>query len=142
MTNNNQLEKRLWEAADQLRANSSLTAQKLQRSYNEAEEVFKLEMKRGEHLHVIKYKVEEIISTLDNSGYQDLQQELESTISYITKSRYEKIQMADNLPQGFFREDENLIPYELLSTGTKDVLGLALRLAMAKYFLQNAHTFL
>jgi DNA repair exonuclease SbcCD ATPase subunit len=99
-------------------------------------------MKRGEHLQVIKDKIEELISTFDNSGYQDLQHELESTVLYITKSKYEKIQMKDNLPQGFFRKDKNLIPFELLSTGTKDVLGLALRLAMAKYFLQNAHTFL
>ena len=130
-----------YEIADLHEREPVATAQELERATNEAKEIFKLEIKRGEHLQVIKEEVEELVSTFDNSGSQDLQKDMEAIISYITKKKYKKIQMKDNMPEGFLRKDDNLIPYELLSTGTKDVLGLALRLAMAKYFLQNANGF-
>ena len=40
------------------------------------------------------------------------------------------------------RSDGNVIETDLLSTGTLDVLGLALRLSIANYFLKDNEAFL
>jgi DNA repair protein SbcC/Rad50 len=46
------------------------------------------------------------------------------------------------LPSGFVRDDGEVLGAHLLSTGTQDVLGLAIRLAMAEFFLDGKQGFL
>jgi exonuclease SbcC len=41
-----------------------------------------------------------------------------------------------------FRSDGQALPYDLLSAGTKDLFALALRLAMADFFLRSKEGFL
>ena len=50
--------------------------------------------------------------------------------------------MSEGLPDGFVREDGQLLSCELLSTGTLVALALSLRLAMSDYFLADRDGFL
>jgi uncharacterized protein YhaN len=60
----------------------------------------------------------------------------------MTNHRYKQIKINESLPTGFVRSDGNIVETDLLSTGTLDVLGLALRLSMANYFLKEQEAFL
>ena len=56
----------------------------------------------------------------------------------MTNNKYAKVAMDESLPEGFIRSDGSKIPYSFLSIGTKDVLALSIRLAIAKYFLRES----
>jgi len=79
---------------------------------------------------------------LDRDTHVGLKNELERYISAITGNRYDKVALDGSLPEGFIRGDGKTIPYEFLSTGTKDALSLSLRLSMANYFLKEANGFI
>jgi uncharacterized protein YhaN len=69
-----------------------------------------------------------------------LKQNLEQYISFISNGRhsYVRVKEGKSLPCGFVRNDGEVLGYELLSAGTKDVFSLVLRLSMVKHFLKEA----
>lgn len=86
--------------------------------------------------------MEKILEDMDIGIYKELEKDLEKYVTAITESRYSDVKLKEGLPQGFVRADGEVVLYELLSHGTKDVLGLALRLSMANHFLRDAEGFM
>ncbi len=68
--------------------------------------------------------------------------ELQKVVAPLTVNRYRMIHFGKNRPPGAERTDGLDVPFQVLSMGTKVGLGLALRLSMARYFLQGLEGFL
>lgn len=118
------------------------SSEELEKQLIDAEENFKAVLKKGESFARILDVTENILGKMDISTYQELERDIEKYLSAMTGKRYSKIKMEEGLPQGFIRDDGKVLFHELLSHGTKDVLGLALRLSMSKHFLRDADGFL
>jgi len=104
----------------------------------EAEGRFQSTLKKAEAVSRIRGLTIEILSKMDTDLYAGLKADVERYVSQMTDQRYGQVAMEDCLPGGFVREDGKVITCGLLSIGTKDVLALAFRLAMANYFLERA----
>jgi exonuclease SbcC len=83
-----------------------------------------------------------LAQSADATTFTGLEQDLVRFTSIMTSGKHSKVDMQDSLPTGFVRNDGQVIGYNLLSSGTKDVLALSLRLAIARYFLKDAKGFL
>ena len=108
----------------------------MERQLKDSEEHFTRILKQGQSIKKIRDKTNKILKNLDTDTYVNLQKNIENYIMTITVGRYQKIVMEESMPQGFVRKDGQVIPHNIFSIGTKDVLALAMRLSMGKYFLQ------
>jgi exonuclease SbcC len=118
------------------------SSEELQKQQDESNEQFEIILRKGKAILRVMEIADEISQNLDQQAYLGLKSDIESFIAGMTDKRYEKITIEESLPTGFVRSDGNIIEADLLSTGTMDVLGLALRLAMANYFLKDHEAFL
>jgi len=121
---------------------SEESSEELGKQLIDAEDNFNDVLKRGESFARILDITENILGKMDTSTYQELERGMGKYVSTITSGKYSKIKMEEGLPLGFIRDDGEVLFHELLSHGTKDILGLALRLSMAKHFLRDADGFL
>ena len=71
-----------------------------------------------------------LLDEMDSNTYQGLEEDVETYTARMTDDRYSSIEMDESLPSGLHRSDGEVITYELLSAGTRDVLSIALKLAM------------
>lgn len=117
------------------------SAEEFKKQLAETEERFQAVLRKGKAIACIKYLASEISEQMDSGMYDDLKNDLEKLVSALTNGRYGQVELKEGLPRGFIRDGE-LLTYELLSAGTKDVLAMALRLSMANHFLKNADGFL
>ncbi len=118
------------------------SAEELERQLADAEENYRNVLRKGEAIARIKELTEKMLEKADENTYQGLKEDLERYVAMITENRYSQVDMKEDIPQGFIRGDGEVLFYELLSYGTKDVLGLALRLSMANHFLRDSDGFL
>ena len=119
------------------------SAEELSTQYEDRLEAFDAVMRKANAITRIRAVVTEVRNEVGAADpYVDLRTKLEGYIARLTGNRYQRIEMKDRLPSGFVRGDGVIIEAGLLSTGTKDVLGLALRLAMGGYFLGDKEGFL
>jgi exonuclease SbcC len=132
----------LLERAQLERDAPELSSEEYQKQLADAEETFGSVLQKGISISRVIDVTDRIIRSIDSSTYRGIEEKIQDYISLITDGKYEKIRMAKSLPEGFVREDGETLSYELLSTGTRDVLALALRLSMAEYFLGNSNGFL
>lgn len=114
------------------------SAQELEREYHEKNDIFQKVLKKGKSISLIKEKLDHLLESIDSNTYESLQSDLEVYIKKMTNDKYAKVAMDESLPEGFIRSDGSKIPYSFLSIGTKDVLALSIRLAIAKYFLRGS----
>ncbi len=114
------------------------STEELARQIDEAEARFESTLRKAEAVSRIRDLTAEILSKMDTDLYTGLKKDVEAYVSQITDRRYGQVAMEDCLPEGFVRDDGNVLACERLSVGTKDALALALRLAMANYFLEGA----
>ncbi|MGZ3738085.1 MAG: ATP-binding protein, partial [Bdellovibrionota bacterium] len=117
------------------------SAEDLERAYREAATAFNAELARGKAL----LRVEEAMNALDGAGadlFAGFQAEFEKQVANLSRGKYGKTEMTDALPAVFGRSDGASVPYDWLSSGTKDAFALALRLAMASHFLGAGSGFL
>jgi len=119
-----------------------MSGEELERMLEEAREKFRRAKRKGFAIKRIKDLTERLLERIDRDNHKGLKQELEGYVSFITGNRYERVELDQNLPEGFIRPDGKLLPYRLLSAGTKDTLALALRLTMANYFLKDSDGFI
>jgi exonuclease SbcC len=119
-----------------------LSSEEYQKQLADAEETFGSVLQKGISISRVIDATDRIIQSIDSSTYRGIEEKIQDYISLITDGKYKKIRMDKSLPEGFVREDGETLSYELLSTGTRDVLALALRLSMAEYFLGNSNGFL
>lgn len=115
-----------------------LSAEELDNRLVELNENFKRINKRGEAIARIKDLTDRLMVEMDSNTYKGLTDDLERYVVSMTENRYDRIDMDESIPRGFVRQDGVTLPYDLLSAGTKDVLALSLRLAMANHFLMDA----
>jgi exonuclease SbcC len=108
----------------------------------QAEAIYKAEVKKGEIIARIKHRSESMLKKLDSNTFAGYERSIAAYIAELTADRYRSISLEGSLPRGVIREDGATLFYSLLSAGTKDVFGLALRLAMADYFLKEQDGFL
>jgi exonuclease SbcC len=118
--------------------------EELEKEVNEAGREFQIIQRKASALARIKTKVQEILGSLDLGTYNPYLEKMETYFATISGQNDKTAsEPSGNLPTGIRRGEEDLvIPYDYLSTGTRDLFGLALRLAMADYFLQGAEGFL
>ena len=118
------------------------SSEELREQLDELSEKFDIVLRKGQAIQRVKQVADELSEHLDEQAFLGLKSDIESFISNMTNHRYEEIKIDESLPTGFVRGDGNLVETDLLSTGTLDVLGLALRLSMANYFLKEQEAFL
>lgn len=114
------------------------TTEELHDLLAEAEVAYFRALRRGEAIGRVHDTAETLAAKLDKDTYKGLVEDLSRTVSAMTGGRYSEIPMEAGLPNGLRRDDGAILPEALLSAGTKDVLALSLRLAMARQFLAGA----
>jgi DNA repair protein SbcC/Rad50 len=118
------------------------SSEELQEQLDELNDVFDIVLRKGKAILRVREVADELGGHLDQQAFIGLKSDIERFVAGMTDHRYEQIKIDESLPTGFVRSDGNLIETDLLSTGTLDVLGLALRLSMANYFLKQQEAFL
>jgi DNA repair protein SbcC/Rad50 len=118
-----------------------LSSEELEAQLAEAETEYARVRARGAAVSKIRELSAAILAEIDRSTYDGMRRRLEEYVASLTGGRYTKVRMRESVPEGFLRRDGALLEYSLLSTGTKDMLALALRLAMAGYFLEGRDGF-
>ncbi len=118
------------------------STEELEGQLKDAEERFEAVRRKGEAIARIGETAGKILKDMDVGTYGELEKDLRRYVAAITDNRYSEVRLQSGLPSGFVRRDGTLLSYDLLSMGTKDMLGLALRLSMADHFLHDAEGFL
>ena len=129
---------RLFARKDLEKKEPEKTSEELNALLVEAEATYEKAWRRGAAIEQVHIETEGLAKKLDTDTYAGLVRDLSCTVSAMTGGRYSKLPVKDGLPAGLKRADGKDLEYDLLSAGTKDVLALALRLAMAKQFLAEA----
>ncbi len=117
------------------------SVEEFERDLAEAEENFNGELRKGTAIATIKEGMESLLEEMDSTTYKGLEKDVAELMQKMTGGRYKGVVMDESIPSGFHRKDGVTMPYENLSTGTKDVLGIALRLAITKRFLAEKEGF-
>jgi len=117
------------------------SVEEIERDLTEAEERFNAELRNGMAVARIKQNMESLLQEMDSATYKGLEKSVSELIQKMTGGRYKEVEMEESIPSGFHREDGVVMPYENLSTGTIDVLGIALRLGITKRFLEEKEGF-
>ena len=129
----------LIQRADLEKNEPELSAEELDNRLVELTGNFERMNKRGEAVARIKDLTDRLMEEMDSNTYKGLTGDLERYVASMTENRYAQIDMEESLPRGFVRQDGVILPYDLLSAGTRDVLALSLRLSMANHFLMDAN---
>jgi exonuclease SbcC len=117
------------------------SAEEVKSQYEDAEVRFAMLRKKGLAIRRINELTKSLLSGDNANIYAELTHDIEMYISTVTSGRYDKLTMGAGLPCSFVRGDGKMIDCDQLSHGTKDVLGIAVRLAMASRFLAGADGF-
>ncbi len=99
-------------------------------------------IKDAKDLIRINQKLEEIVNRASSNPYEVYYNKLKSYLNTLTNGKYSELNIEDSLPSSIKESDNKVIPVNLLSQGTSGLLGIALRLSMADYFLGNKNGFL
>jgi exonuclease SbcC len=83
-----------------------------------------------------------IRASMDDQTLDPWVEELQRVIAPLTADRYTRVTLDGLDDPSASRSDGVEVPFQALSMGTKVGLGLALRLSMARYFLEGADGFL
>ncbi|MBW2059353.1 MAG: AAA family ATPase [Deltaproteobacteria bacterium] len=117
------------------------SVEEIERDLVEAEERFSAELRKGMAINRIRKTMEGLLEEMDSATYKRLEKDVSELLEKMTGGRYKVVEMEESVPSGFHRKDGVVMPYDILSTGTKDVLGIALRLAITKQFLRAKEGF-
>ncbi len=118
------------------------SAEELAVQLQDARESFDAELRRAEALDRLLARSAALMRTSDNVVFSGMKAQLSAMIMAMTTGRHADIEMEGAVPVALFGESGKAIAWEQLSAGTKDTLALALRLAMASYFLGDADGFM
>lgn len=98
-------------------------------------EQFNTQLKKAEVLVRIQTATAELLEELDRGIYEPYIKLVSRYLATLSNERYRNVPANEALPVGVIRGDGQVLPYDLLSAGTKDLFALAVRLAMAEFFL-------
>jgi exonuclease SbcC len=118
------------------------TAEELTGRVKDAEGQFRAELARGVALERIRVVARALLGENASAMYSGMRAELEKLVAAMTAGRHVHVEMDGSLPLALQDGTGRSIGWDLLSAGTKDTLALALRLAMAAYFLGDSDGFM
>ncbi len=108
----------------------------------DAEEAFQTALRQGQALERIAAACADILGQSESGLYDGIRERLEKILGAMTRGRHGRVRMEGSLPAALIEEKGAAVAWDMLSAGTKDSLALALRLAMAEYFIADADGFL
>ena len=108
----------------------------------EAEEQFERVLREGMTVSRILNRTRELIEGAENEPFSGLETTFSEYVTELTTGRYKSAEIKSSLPESLVRDDGSTLPYSYLSSGTKDVFSLVLRLSMAHHFLAGKEGFL
>lgn len=130
------------EKADKEREKPEQSAEELRVVVEDAERNFVRVYQEGKAVALIKDKMDTLLKEIEENPYQDFQNKFKKYFLNMSGGSFVGIEMEGDFPQKMVKPGGAELPYELLSFGTKDTFALALRLAMADYFLEGKDGFL
>jgi exonuclease SbcC len=101
----------------------------------EARERFDRELRKAEALLRVLEATDRLLESLEDGGTDALRSLFGDYVQRLSQSRYRAAGSTALLPEALQRDDGTVLPYALLSAGTRDLFALALRLAMADLYL-------
>ena len=120
----------------------AVTSEVIAAELREAESYFENTMKEGDALRRINEGYERIRASMDGKTFDPWIAHLEEIVAPLTGNRYRGTDLIEGDPTVAIRNDNVEVPFDALSMGTKVGLGLALRLAMSRYFLEGLDGFI
>jgi exonuclease SbcC len=108
----------------------------------DAREHFNRQLKKAQVMVRIQKATSELLDQLDRGVYEPFVTLVSRYLAALSGDKYRHVPADAAIPGGVFRADGQALPYQLLSAGTKDLFALALRLAMADFFLREGEGFL
>jgi exonuclease SbcC len=108
----------------------------------DARQHFNRQLRKAEVLVRIQQATAQLLGQLDRGIYEPFVALISRYLAALSDDRYRDVPTGAAIPGGVFRADGQALPYQLLSAGTKDLFALALRLAMADFFLRESEGFL
>jgi exonuclease SbcC len=118
-----------------------LSPEELALRAEEARLAFKAVHRRAEALDRVLAKARALQGTDGQAMFSQMNDRLSGILSAMTLGRHREVAMEGALPTGLGDASGARVRWDQLSTGTKDSLALALRLAMASYFLADTDGF-
>lgn len=118
------------------------TAEELAAPLRDAEAAFETALRRGRALERISRTADALLLESDSAVFRGMQAELDPLIQAMSLGRHSRVDMDGTLPRGLADGSGRSLPWDLLSGGTRDTLALAVRLAMASFFLRDTDGFL
>jgi exonuclease SbcC len=111
------------------------SAEELVAQVSDAEEAYTAELRRAEALDRVAQRSAALLGSTDGDISTGLMTRLSGMLSAMTGGRHSGLVMEGPLPVALSEGDDASLAWDQLSAGTRDTLALALRLAMADYFL-------
>ena len=99
-------------------------------------------LRAGQALKRISAVTDELLGKSDTAVIAGMRAALEPLIKAMSRGRHAGVALEGSLPRGLTDASGRVLGWELLSGGTRDMLALALRLAMASFFLRDSDGFL
>ena len=127
---------------EQAREWGGQSAEELGAQVSDAQEAFEAVLRRAEALDRVAQRSAALLGSTDGAITSGLTTRLSQMLSAMTGGRHAGLVMEGPLPVALSDGDGAELSWEQLSAGTKDTLALALRLAMADYFLGSEDGFM
>jgi exonuclease SbcC len=108
----------------------------------EADRRHRRALRRARALRTVREASDAVLSSSDGGAQERFERALGRYAAELTAERYRAMPLAGGLPAEMERQDGLRLPFDLLSGGTRALFALALRLAMADAFLEQAEGFL
>ena len=118
------------------------SSEEVKRRREEAGEQFHRQVQKAEILVRVKEAAGRLLEELDEGVYEPFTTLVSQYLATLTNNRYRNVPSSTSLPGAVVRRDGRSLPYDLLSAGTKDLFALAIRLAMAEFFIGGTEGFL
>ncbi len=118
------------------------SSEEAKRRLEEAREQFHRQVQKAEILVRVKEAAAGLLEELDEGVYEPFTALVSQHLATLTNYRYRNVPSGTSLPGAVVRRDGRSLPYDLLSAGTQDIFALAMRLAMAEFFLGGTEGFL
>ena len=119
-----------------------VSSEELKKMLEEAESKFVRIRKEADTLDRVRGRTQSLLDSLDANTYSGLEKSFMSWLQVMAGSRFGEIEMDGDLPSTFSTDDGRPLTYSLLSHGTKDIVALAWRFALAEHFLQDQSGFI
>jgi exonuclease SbcC len=118
------------------------SSEELTRMLSQAADDFDLALATGQALTRISEVTDELLGKSDTAVIVGIRAALEPLIKDMSEGRHTGVALDGSLPRGLADAHGRVLGWELLSAGTRDMLALAIRLAMASFFLRETDGFL